>query len=85
MHAPDHPANVVPSSGVAVNATAVPLGKLAVQLCGQLIPAGVLVTVPAPVPALFTVSWIGEELVAVPTVIVTDAVVVPPAPVAVAV
>ena len=80
---PDHPAKVVAVSGVAVNTTADPVGKLAVQLPGQLIPAGLLVTVPPPVPALFTVSWIGVELV--PTVIVTEAVAVPPDPVAVAV
>ena len=57
VHAPDHPANVVPELAVAVNTTAAPLEKLAVQLPGQLIPAGLLVTVPAPVPALATVSW----------------------------
>src|ERR1700743_191244 len=59
VHRPDHPAKVVPASGAGVNTTAVPLGKLAVQLDGQLIPAGVLVTVPAPVPRLFTVSGMG--------------------------
>jgi hypothetical protein len=53
----------VPASGAAVNTTAVPLGKPAVQLSGQSIPAGLLVTVPAPVPALVTVSWIGEAVV----------------------
>ena len=83
VHRPDHPAKVVEFSGVAVNTTTVPLGKLAVQLPGQLIPDGELVTVPPPVPALCTVSWMGEELV--PTVIVTDAEAVPPVPVAVAV
>ena len=62
VHGPDHPAKVVPASGADVNTTAVPLGKLAVQLCGQLIPAGVLVTVPAPLPTLFTVSWMGEAV-----------------------
>src|ERR1700743_2398026 len=63
VHRPDHPAKVVPASGAAVKTTAVPLGKLAVQLSGQSIPAGLLVTVPAPVPALVTVSWIGEAVV----------------------
>jgi hypothetical protein len=80
---PDHPAKVVPDSGAAVNTTAVPLGKLALQLPGQLIPAGLLVTVPVPVPALFTVI-VGEPDAV--TVTFTDAVaVVLPAPVAVAV
>ena len=83
VHTPDHPAKVLPDPGVAANTTAVPLGKLAVQVCGQLIPAGVLVTVPVPVPARFTVSWIPEE--PAPTVIVTEAEAVPPGPVAVAV
>jgi hypothetical protein len=89
VHAPDHPAKVVPELGVAVNATAAPLEKLAVQLPGQLIPAGLLATVPAPVPALVTVSWTLPEPDPDPdpdpTVIVTAAVAVPPAPVAVAV
>jgi hypothetical protein len=53
---PDHPSKVEPDSGVSVNTTAVPLGKLAVQVPGQLIPAGLLVTIPEPVPALATVN-----------------------------
>ena len=86
VHPPDHPVKVEPPSGVAVNTTAVPLGKLAVQLPGQSIPDGVLVTVPPPLPALFTVTWTGEPVPPpVPTVIVTDAEAVPPDPVAVAV
>jgi len=87
VHAPDHPSKVVPELGVAVNTTAVPLGKLAVQVPGQLIPAGELETVPPPVPALATVTWIlpPPDPDPDPTVIVTDAEVVPPAPVAVAV
>ena len=86
VHPPDHPKKVLPESGAAVNTTAVPLGKLAVQLPGQSIPAGELVTVPAPLPALFTVSWKGPPPpVLVPTVIVTEAEAVPPDPVAVAV
>jgi hypothetical protein len=87
VQAPDHPAKVSPELGVAVNTTAAPLEKLAVQVPGQLIPAGLLVTVPAPVPALFTVSWMlpPPDPDPDPTVIVTDAVAVPPDPVAVAV
>jgi hypothetical protein len=47
-----------------------------------LIPDGLLVTAPAPVPALFTVSWFTEP---VNSVTVAVAVSVPPLPVAVAV
>lgn len=82
MHAPDHPSKVLPDAAVAVSTTAVPLEKLAVQVPGQLIPAGLLVTVPVPEPALFTESWIPEL---VPTVTVAEAEAVPPLPVAVAV
>jgi len=89
VHRPDHPAKVVPELGVAVNATAAPLEKLAVQLPGQLIPPELLVTVPPPVPALATVTWTlpppEPDPDPDPTVIVTDAVVVPPVPVAAAV
>jgi hypothetical protein len=56
VHGPDHPAKVLPDAGAAVNTTAAPVRKLAVQFCGHLIPAGELVTVPVPVPALATVS-----------------------------
>ena len=50
-HAPAQPANVLPLEGVSVSVTTVPLGKFALQLVVQLIPAGLLVTVPVPVPA----------------------------------
>ena len=55
---PDQPVNVDPAAGVAVRATDWPKPKLAeslLQLVPQLIPAGLLVTVPEPVPALDTV------------------------------
>lgn len=54
---PDQPANVELAFGAALSVTAVPLLKLALHACPQLIPAGLLVIVPAPVPVLWTVSW----------------------------
>jgi hypothetical protein len=59
--APPHPANVELAFGAAVSVTAVPLAKFAEHVVGQLIPAGLLVTVPAPVPASVTVSETPEE------------------------
>jgi hypothetical protein len=51
---PLQPAKVEPEAGVAVRATTVPLLKLEEQVEPQVIPAGELVTVPLPVPALAT-------------------------------
>ena len=56
VQAPDHPAKVEPALGAAVKVTEVPLEKLALHAVPQLIPEGLLVTVPAPVPASATVS-----------------------------
>ena len=56
VQAPDQPANVELVLGAAVSVTMVPLVKLALHIAPQLIPAGLLMTVPAPVPALWTVS-----------------------------
>ncbi len=50
---PLQPVKVEPAAGAAVSVTAVPLVKLAEQVAPQVIPAGLLVTVP--VPALETV------------------------------
>jgi hypothetical protein len=52
----------VPAAATGVNTTGVPLAKVAEQVCGQLIPAGLLVTFPAPVPALCTVSLMGAAV-----------------------
>jgi hypothetical protein len=52
---PDHPAKVELAKGVAVRSTDDPPVNEALQVSPQLMPAGVLVTVPPPVPVLFTV------------------------------
>jgi len=48
LQAPPKPVNWNPEAAVAVSVTVVPGPKLAVQVVGQLMPAGVLVTVPLP-------------------------------------
>jgi hypothetical protein len=53
---PLQPLKVEPVAGVAVSVTAVPLAKPAEHVVPQVIPAGLLVTVPAPAPAGETVS-----------------------------
>jgi hypothetical protein len=55
LQAPDQPVNVEPVFGVAVSVTNVPLAKLALHVVPQLMPDGLLVTVP--VPVLCSVSW----------------------------
>jgi len=55
--APVQPANVEFAPGVAVSVTCVPRGKLTLQVAvRQLMPAGLLVTVPVPVPATVTLN-----------------------------
>lgn len=48
---PDQPEKVDPVAGAAVRVRAVPPLKSALQAAPQLMPAGLLVTVPEPVPA----------------------------------
>ena len=55
-HAPLQPANVEPLAAVAPNVTEAPLAKLAMQVLPQLMPVGLEVTVPVPVPARVTAS-----------------------------
>jgi hypothetical protein len=53
---PLQPAKEKVLPGVAVNVTCVPFAKFAEQVVGQLIPLGLLVTLPVPVPAKLTVK-----------------------------
>jgi len=59
LQSPLQPAKVDPTTGVAVKATVVPGAKPALQVPGQDIPLGLLVTVPTPGPPIVTVSVIG--------------------------
>jgi hypothetical protein len=52
---PPQPANVDPGLALAWSVTRSPMGKLAVQVPGQLIPARLLETSPMPFPASVTV------------------------------
>jgi hypothetical protein len=54
--APLNPLNVDPFVGVAVRLTVEPVAKAAAHMPGQEIPLGLLVTLPVPLPAKFTVS-----------------------------
>ena len=52
--APLQPAKTEPAAGVAIKVTVAPDENLAEHVEPQLMPDGLLVTVPVPVPALFT-------------------------------
>ena len=56
VHAPDQLAKVLFVPGVSLSVTGVFCGKFAEHVVGQLIPAGVLVTVPVPAPDSVTVT-----------------------------
>ena len=64
-------AKVEPAAGEAVKPTIVPKAKLAAQEPGQLIPAGLLVTVPAPLPESST-ETVKSDGVALPSITVTS-------------
>ena len=55
--APVHAEKVELDAGLAVSVMAVPVVKLALHVCPQLMPAGALLTIPVPVPEDVTVSW----------------------------
>jgi hypothetical protein len=55
VQSPVQPTKVLLAKGVAVTVTFVPLAKLKLHVEPQLIPVGLLVTEPAPVPELVTV------------------------------
>src|SRR5438132_11196346 len=57
LHAPDQPAKNEPLLAAAVRVTTVPELNEAAHAGEQLIPAGLLVTTPLPVPANCTDSW----------------------------
>jgi hypothetical protein len=57
---PDQPANTEPASGVAASVTTVPASKFAVQP-EQVVPAGLRLTFPEPVPAVDTVRGNGPS------------------------
>src|SRR5439155_3905009 len=52
---PLQPLKVEPAAGAAVKVTMVPMANAAEQVAPQEMPAGLLVTVPAPAPAIETV------------------------------
>jgi len=68
------PVKVDPSEAVAVNTTVVPLAKLNEHVAPQLMPAGVLLTVPVPFPPRVIVS---RTLVLAPIVALALAVLLP--------
>src|SRR5439155_981985 len=81
---PLQPVNVDPAAGVAVSVTAAPLANAAAQVAPQEMPAGALVMVPDPAPALVNVSvsdWSAKVAVTLwAALIVTEHVPVPVQP-----
>ena len=65
LHAPDQPAKTESVEAAGVSVTVVVLVNVAVQELPQLIPDGLLLTLPVPVPFLVTVSMVLTEVVSV--------------------
>jgi hypothetical protein len=65
LQAPPQPLKRALAPGAAVKVTMVPLVKVVEQLAAQLIPAGLLVTVPAAEPRTVTLSAIGTGIAGV--------------------
>jgi len=61
LHAPDQPSNLDPDAAVSVSFTDFPLANFALQVFPQLMPAGLLLMVPTPVPEVFTLIVTVEE------------------------
>src|SRR5258705_52832 len=85
LQSPPQPVKAEDAFGVAVRVTAVPLTKLAAHVAPQLMPAGLLVTVPEPAPAGETVrakvgAKVAVTLVAAVSVTGQEAVPVQPPP-----
>src|SRR5262245_45020463 len=63
LHPPPlQPSKIEPAAAAAVSVTELPVGNEALQVFPQLMPAGLLVTVPAPPPAFVTVRVEGTAL-----------------------
>jgi hypothetical protein len=63
LHPPPlQPTKIEPDVAAAVSVTELPVGNEALQVSPQLMPAGLLVTVPVPPPAFVTVSVEGTAL-----------------------
>lgn len=56
VHTPPQPSKTEPWSAVSVSVTVLPAGKVALQAEPQLIPGGLLVIVPVPLPDLLIVT-----------------------------
>ena len=62
VHAPPHPANALPGTGIAVSVTSVPAGNDVAHVKPQLMPAGVLVIDPLPRSMTVSANWPGGTL-----------------------